>query len=82
LTLAVFVFLFLGILEPLRQLWYVSAMILAIISIYYVISAIRLSVKFNDPAGMLMTVLYFVRAFACFSGAIITVIRFLVGGKK
>jgi cellulose synthase/poly-beta-1,6-N-acetylglucosamine synthase-like glycosyltransferase len=82
LILAVFVFFFLGILEPLRQLWYVSAIILAIIAIYYVISAIRLSVKFNDPAGMLMTVLYFVRAFAWFSGAVITVIRFLVGDKK
>jgi cellulose synthase/poly-beta-1,6-N-acetylglucosamine synthase-like glycosyltransferase len=82
LILAVIVFFLLGIPEALRLLWYVSAFILALIFVYYVISAVRLSIKFKDAAAMLMVVLYFVRAVAWFSGAVVTTVRFLVGGRR
>jgi cellulose synthase/poly-beta-1,6-N-acetylglucosamine synthase-like glycosyltransferase len=82
LILAVIVFFLLGIPEALRRLWYVSAFILALIFVYYVISAARLSIKFKDSVAMLMVVLYFVRALAWFSGAVITTVRFLVGGRR
>jgi cellulose synthase/poly-beta-1,6-N-acetylglucosamine synthase-like glycosyltransferase len=82
LILAAIAFFLLGIPEALRRLWYVSAFILALIFVYYVISAVRLSIKFKDVAAMLMVVLYFVRAFAWFSGAVVTTVRFLVGGRR
>jgi cellulose synthase/poly-beta-1,6-N-acetylglucosamine synthase-like glycosyltransferase len=82
LILAVIAFFLLGISEALRPLWYVSALVLALIFVYYVISAVRLSVKFKDAAAMLMVVLYFVRAVAWFSGAVVTTVRFLVGGRR
>jgi cellulose synthase/poly-beta-1,6-N-acetylglucosamine synthase-like glycosyltransferase len=82
LILAVIVFFLLGIPEALRLLWYVSAFILALIFVYYVVSAVRLSIKFKDVAAMLMVVLYFVRAVAWFSGAVVTTVRFLMGGRR
>jgi cellulose synthase/poly-beta-1,6-N-acetylglucosamine synthase-like glycosyltransferase len=81
LILAVIAFFLLGIPEALRRLWYVSAFILALIFVYYVICAVRLSVKFKDASAMLMVVLYFVRALAWFSGAVVTTVRFLAGGE-
>ena len=81
LILAVIAFFLLGIPEALRQLWYVSAFILALIFVYYVICAIRLSIKFKDASAMLMTALYFVRVLAWFSGAVVTTVRFLVSGE-
>jgi cellulose synthase/poly-beta-1,6-N-acetylglucosamine synthase-like glycosyltransferase len=82
LFLAVIGFFLLGIPEMLRRLWYVSAFILALIFVYYVISAVRLSVKFKDSVAMLMVVLYFVRAVAWFAGGVITTVRFLVGDGR
>jgi cellulose synthase/poly-beta-1,6-N-acetylglucosamine synthase-like glycosyltransferase len=82
LILAVIAFFLLGIPEALRRLWYVSAFILALIFVYYVISAVRLSIKFKDATAMLIVVLYFVRALAWFSGAVVTTVRFLVGGRR
>ena len=82
LILAVIAFFLLGIPEALRQLWYVSAFILALIFVYYVISAARLSIKFKDVAAMLLVVLYFVRALAWFTGAVVTTVRFLAGGRR
>ena len=82
LILAVIAFFLLGILEALRLLWYVSAFILALIFAYYVVSAVRLSIKFKDVAAMLMVVLYFLRAVAWFSGAVVTTVRFLMGGRR
>jgi len=82
LILAIMAFFLLGIPEALRRLWYVSAFILALIFVYYVVSAVRLSVKFKDAAAMLLVVIYFVRAFAWFSGAVVTTVRFLAGGRR
>jgi len=82
LIFAIILFFLLGISEALRQLWYISAFILALIFVYYVISAVRVSIKFKDAAAMLLVVLYFVRALAWFSGAVVTTVRFLVGGRR
>lgn len=82
LVLAVLAFFLLGLPEILRPLWYVSASILVLMFVYYVICAVRLSVKFKDAGAMLMVVLYFVRALAWFTGAVITSIGFLAGGRR
>jgi cellulose synthase/poly-beta-1,6-N-acetylglucosamine synthase-like glycosyltransferase len=82
LILAVIAFFLLGLPEVLRSLWYVSAFILALIFVYYVFSAVRLSIKFKDAVAMLMVVLYFVRTLAWFTGAVITTVRFLVGDRR
>jgi len=82
LILAVISFFLLGLPELLRLLWYVSAFILAFIFVYYVFSAVKLSIKFKDAAAMLMVVLYFVRSIAWFTGAVITTVRFLVGDRR
>ena len=79
LLLVVLSFFFFGLLEPLRALWYVSAFILGLLFVYYVVSAVRLSIKFKDSAAMRMLVLYFVRVIAWFTGAVITTISFLTG---
>lgn len=82
LILAVIVFFLLGLPEVLRSLWYISAFILTLIFVYYIFSAARLSIKFKDAVAMLLVVLYFVRALAWFTGAVITTVRFLAGGRR
>jgi cellulose synthase/poly-beta-1,6-N-acetylglucosamine synthase-like glycosyltransferase len=82
LVLAVITFFLLGLPEPLRLLWYVSALILALIFVYYVFSAVKLSIKFKDATAMLMVMLYFVRALAWFTGAVITTVRYLTGDRR
>ena len=82
LLLAVTSFFLLGLPELLRSLWYVSAFLLAVIFVYYVFSAAKLAVKFKDSVAMLLVVLYFVRALAWFTGAVITTVRFLAGGRR
>jgi cellulose synthase/poly-beta-1,6-N-acetylglucosamine synthase-like glycosyltransferase len=82
LLLAVLSFFILGLPPPLRLLWYVSAFLLVVIFVYYVFSAAKLAVKFNDSVAMLLVVLYFVRSLAWFTGAVITTVRFLAGGRR
>jgi cellulose synthase/poly-beta-1,6-N-acetylglucosamine synthase-like glycosyltransferase len=82
LVLAVLAFFLLGLPVALRPLWYVSASILVLMFIYYIVCAVRLSVKFKDSAAMLMVILYFVRALAWFTGAVITTVKFLAGGGR
>jgi cellulose synthase/poly-beta-1,6-N-acetylglucosamine synthase-like glycosyltransferase len=82
LLLATILFFFLGLPGLLRPLWYVSAFILVVIFVYYVFSAAKLSIKFKDAVAMLLVVLYFARALAWFVGAVITTVKFLVGGRR
>ena len=82
LVLATVLFFLLGLPGLLRPLWYVSAFILVVIFVYYVYSAVKLSLKFNDSVAMLLVVLYFVRALAWFVGAVITTVKFLVGERR
>ncbi|MCW4045783.1 MAG: glycosyltransferase [Candidatus Bathyarchaeota archaeon] len=77
----ILLFLF-GIIEPLRPLWYASALILAFVFAYYVYCAVKLSVKFRDKAAMRLVVLYFVRAFAWLTGAAVTTVSFLLGKRR
>ncbi len=82
LLLLIALFFLLGLVEVLRFLWYVSAFLLGFILFYYVFSAVRLAVKFKDAVALILVVLYFVRALAWFIGAVITTVRFLVGGRR
>ena len=81
LLLAAIMFFLLGLLDVLRLFWYVSALILAVVFVYYIVSAIRLSFKFKDSVSMLMLVLYLVRVVAWFTGGVITTISFLAGNR-
>ena len=82
LMLAVIAFFLLGFIEILRFLWYGSALILLFIFVYYVFSAAKLSVKYKDRVAMLMVVLYFVRALAWLTGAVITAVGYLRGDGR
>ena len=82
LFLAMTSFFLLGIIPLLRPLWYVSALLLAFIFVYYVFSAAKLAVKFKDSTAMLLVVLYFVRSLAWFTGAVITTVKFLAGERN
>ncbi|MEM2081868.1 MAG: glycosyltransferase [Candidatus Bathyarchaeia archaeon] len=77
LLLAVITFLLLGVIDMLRPLWLASAVLFALMLIYYVISAVKLSIRFKDATAMLLVALYFARAVAWFSGAVITTFSFL-----
>lgn len=77
LLLAAAAFILLGIIDLLRPLWFASAALFLLMLIYYIISAVKLSIRFKDAAAMLLVVLYFVRAFAWFSGAVVTTLGFL-----
>ena len=82
LVLAVLAFFLLGLPEMLRLLWYVSAAVLLLMFVYYIVCAVRLSVKFKDASAMHMVVLYIVRALAWFTGAVITTVKFLAGDGR
>jgi cellulose synthase/poly-beta-1,6-N-acetylglucosamine synthase-like glycosyltransferase len=77
LLLLIFGSALLGIVPLLRVLWLVSAGVLAGVFVYYVISAARISSKFDDWSAMRLVVLYFVRACAWLCGAAVTVGKFL-----
>jgi hypothetical protein len=72
LILVVIGFFLLGIIEILRALWYVSALILLFMFLYFVISAARAAFKFKDNTALRLVVLYYVRSFAWLAGAKIT----------
>lgn len=82
LLLAVVAFFLLGIVPVLRLLWVVSGLILALMLVYFVYSAVKIAGKFHDRVALRLVVLYFVRAFAWFVGAIITTARYLTRKDK
>ncbi len=82
LILAVIVSFLLGIVPLLRLLWVVSGLILLAMVVYFVYSAVNLSVKFHDSTAMRLFVLYFVRSAAWFVGAVITTAKYLSGRNK
>ena len=82
LLLAVVVSFLLGIIPQIRLLWVVSGLILLAIFVYFVYSAVKLSVKFNDWSAMALVVLYYVRSVAWFVGAVSTTIRYLIRRNK
>jgi cellulose synthase/poly-beta-1,6-N-acetylglucosamine synthase-like glycosyltransferase len=82
LLLAVVVSFVLGIIPLLRLLWVVSAVILLAVLVYFVYSAAKISIKFQDWSAMRLVALYFVRATAWFVGATITTLRYLTRRDK
>jgi cellulose synthase/poly-beta-1,6-N-acetylglucosamine synthase-like glycosyltransferase len=82
LLLAVVMLFLLGIVPLLRVLWIGSGLILLAMLVYFVYSAMKLSVRFNDWSAMRLVVLYFVRSAAWFVGAVSTTVRYLAGRNK
>lgn len=82
LLLAVVVFAVLGIFEILRFLWYVAGGFLLVLFVYYLFSAVKVAVKFKDKTALRLFVLYFVRAFAWFTGAVITSVKYIAGDRQ
>jgi cellulose synthase/poly-beta-1,6-N-acetylglucosamine synthase-like glycosyltransferase len=82
LILAIVVFFLLGIIDVLRSLWYVSAFIFALMFVYFVYSAVKVAVKFHDKVALRLVMLYFVRAFAWFVGAVITTFNSARGKER
>ncbi len=82
LILAVIVSFLLGIIPLLRLFWVVSGLILLFMVVYFVYSAVKISVKFHDSTAMRLFVLYFVRVAAWFVGAVITTAKYLLGKDK
>lgn len=78
LLISSIILLILGLIEVLRPLWLISAIILCSLLIYYLFSAAMLSIKFSDKTALLLIILYIVRATAWTLGAVITSIRFLL----
>jgi len=81
LMLVVIGLFLLGFIDTLRVLWYVSALVLLFMFVYFVFSAAKLSLKFKDRSAMRLVVLYYVRTFAWLNGATITTINVLKGRK-
>ena len=82
LLLGIVAFFLVGIVPVLRLLWGVSGLILLAMVVYFVYSAVKITVKFHDSTALRLFVLYFVRAAAWFVGAIITTAKYLLGKDK
>jgi cellulose synthase/poly-beta-1,6-N-acetylglucosamine synthase-like glycosyltransferase len=82
LILTVIGLLLLGVIEVLRLLWYVSAIILLFILAYFIFSAVKVSVRFKDSTAMRLIVLYYVRAIAWLTGAGITAVNIIKNGRR
>lgn len=82
LFLSLVVSFIIGIIPLLRPFWYLSAAILAFMLLYFVYSATKIKVKFHEVSTWRLVVLFFVRSFAWFVGAIKTVVNFLVGKRR
>ena len=80
LILAVIAFFLVGIIPFLRPLWCVSGLVLLGMFVYFVYCAIRLAVEYHDGVALRLVVIYFVRAFAWFLGAVVTTVNY--GGGK
>ena len=82
LLLGVVALFLIGIFPLLRMLWLASGILLAGIFVYYIASAVKISVKFKDGTAMLLVVLFFVRAVAWVCGAAVTTLRFVFGDRR
>ncbi|MCL1965675.1 MAG: glycosyltransferase [Candidatus Bathyarchaeota archaeon] len=71
----------LGIIPPLRLLWYLSGILFLAMTAYYIYSATKIAIEFKDKSAMRLIILYYIRSFAWFTGAIITTIAY-IGGKR
>jgi len=76
LFLALFASFLIGFIPVLRLLWYISAAILVLMVLYFAFAAGKIKTKYRDADFWRLIVLYFVRAFAWFVGALNTVARY------
>jgi cellulose synthase/poly-beta-1,6-N-acetylglucosamine synthase-like glycosyltransferase len=82
LMLAVIAAFVVGIVPVLRLAWLVSGVLLAVMLIYYVYSAAKISAKFHDATAMRLIVLYWVRTWAWLTGAAKAASGYVRGGGK
>jgi cellulose synthase/poly-beta-1,6-N-acetylglucosamine synthase-like glycosyltransferase len=81
LILAVIASFILGGVPLLRPLWYLTGLMVLAMFLYYVYSAAKVAKKFKDKTATRLIVLYYVRAFAWFNGAVRTTLKY-VGGQE
>ena len=72
----------LGIVPPLHFLWYLTGVLFLAMFVYYVYSAVKITVEFKDKSAMCLLLLYYVRSLAWFNGAIITTLTYIGGRRK
>jgi len=82
LILAAIVSFLLGIITVLRPVWFLSVAILAFMILYFSYSATKVAVKYHENVALRLVVLYFVRSWAWFVGAVATALRYLAGRRK
>ena len=82
LFLAVLALFFLGVPAFTRFFWYLAGGLLLVILAYYLLSAVKVSIKFRDKSAMRLVVLYFVRSCAWFAGAVITSVKYITGDRR
>jgi cellulose synthase/poly-beta-1,6-N-acetylglucosamine synthase-like glycosyltransferase len=82
LILAAIVSFLLGIIPLLRPVWFLSAALLVFMILYFSYSAAKVSAKFHVNVFSRLVVLYFVRSWAWFVGAVATVFKYLTGRRK
>jgi cellulose synthase/poly-beta-1,6-N-acetylglucosamine synthase-like glycosyltransferase len=82
LFLGVIALFLIGIFPLFRMLWFASEILVAGIFVYYIASAVKISVKFRDGTAMLLVILFFVRAVAWVCGAAVTTLRFIFGDRR
>ena len=79
IILAIIVSFLIGIIPDVRFLWIVSAGLLVFMLLYFSYSAEKVAARFHENVVSRLVVLYFVRAFAWFVGAVFTSVRYLFG---
>ena len=82
LILAGIVSFLLGIIPVLRPVWYLSVAIFAFMVLYFIFSAVKVAAKYHDNVVLRLVVLYFIRAWAWFVGALTTTVKFLIGRRN
>ena len=71
-----------GIVPLLRLLWIGSAAILLAMFLYFVYSAVKISIKYHDWSALRLIVLYYVRSAAWFVGAVTTTLHYIAGRRN
>ena len=82
LLLAIIAFFLVGVVPLLRILWCVSFAVLLAVFVYYIYSAVQISVKFGDHTALRLVSLYFVRVCAWLCGAAVTTAKLLFGNWR
>jgi cellulose synthase/poly-beta-1,6-N-acetylglucosamine synthase-like glycosyltransferase len=72
----------LGLVPQLRFLWYLASVLFLALFVYYVYSAMKITVEFKDKSAMRLILLYYVRSIAWFNGAIITTVTYIKAGDR